>query len=102
METDDITAAHGDQTDQKTSSVRGYIDRYANHVIVGWVADLEAPMSALPIQMLAGETILRSLNSDLFREDLRNAGHGDGRHGFEIPMDYALLKEIAKKKSVAQ
>ena len=94
METNDITAAHGDQTDQKTSSVRGYIDRYANHVIVGWVADLEAPMSALPIQMLAGETILRSLNSDLFREDLRNAGHGDGRHGFEIPMDYALLKEI--------
>lgn len=68
----------------------GYVDAVNDRVIRGWVFDDARPDEAVEIEVLAADgRVLAALRADGYREDLRGAGKGNGRHGFSYSVDRA-------------
>ncbi len=66
------------------SALRGRIDGWDGHVVRGWARDPDRPDVPVCLEVLAnGRTIGRTI-ANLFRDDLRLAGHGSGCHGFHL------------------
>ena len=62
----------------------GHVDHCDPLRVIGWAYDTERSDATVGVELWHdGEMIVRGL-ADLPREDLRLAGKGDGRHGFEI------------------
>lgn len=68
--------------------IEGYIDLIDGERVVGWAYDAAVPGRRLLIEISAGDTVEVVL-ANLERHDLRDAGKGDGRHGFEARIDLA-------------
>jgi hypothetical protein len=65
------------------SSLQGFVDGYDDGTLFGWAA---RPGDARPVTLdirRDGRSIGTTVAA-LYREDLKNAGIGDGRHGFEF------------------
>jgi hypothetical protein len=65
---------------------QGYLDAADARFATGWVFDPSAPNTPLEVELLVDGQAKGMFLADRFREDLRKAGKGDGRHGFEIPL----------------
>lgn len=50
--------------------------------VSGWAWDRERPYARLDVEIYDGEILLKTVAAEMLREDLREAGIGDGRHGF--------------------
>lgn len=74
-------------------SIRGHVDTYHKDSINGWAFDMDDPGRHVPVEVLHNGEVLCTVNADRFREDLQNAGHGDGRHAFEITLPMAIFAE---------
>ncbi len=76
---------------------RGYLDGVLNNCLIGWccAGDGATPVD---VELLANGKAVASAKADLFRQDLLDAGIGDGSFSFKI--DIAGLK--LNKKSVLQ
>ncbi|MRS65929.1 T9SS type A sorting domain-containing protein [Larkinella terrae] len=48
----------------------------------GWVWDRNKPTTAITVDILDGSTVLTTLLADQFRQDLLDAGKGNGKHAF--------------------
>src|SRR6266542_76847 len=71
--------------------IRAHID-YADWTgIRGWVWDPEAPEKRVLLEVLDGDNRLATVMASEYRADLVEAGVGDGRHGFSIPLSETLL-----------
>jgi hypothetical protein len=68
----------------------GYLDRVDQEVIGGWVYDPRRPDHALDVDIYDGEVLLAKVPADGLREDLRQAGKGNGRHSFGLPLPTCL------------
>ncbi|MCX7381124.1 MAG: hypothetical protein NT133_06845 [Alphaproteobacteria bacterium] len=68
----------------------GYLDGFTNRRIAGWVRDRDAPGRRVQLEARLGNTRLADLVADGFREDLRAAGIGDGRHAFALDLPRPL------------
>lgn len=64
----------------------GYIDVLDQHTIIGWAADMETPTAPLTVDLYVDGRLQATLTADLFRQDLKDAGYGDGRKGFSLPL----------------
>jgi GT2 family glycosyltransferase/glycosyltransferase involved in cell wall biosynthesis len=79
--------------DLSAARVHGYVDAYEAGVLKGWAASNETPGKILRMQVrLKGELLAEGL-ADHYRDDLRRAGFGDGRHGFELPLPADFLRQ---------
>ena len=58
--------------------------------IAGWVYDRNNPNAALTVEILEGSTVVATGTAADFRQDLLDAGKGNGRHGYVIPIPAAL------------
>jgi len=58
--------------------------------IFGWVWDKHAPKAAVNVDLWDGEECLMSFAAQDFRQDLADAGYGNGRHGFRVRTPSAL------------
>jgi len=60
------------------------IDVFEQGLIAGWAYDATTPDRAVTVELLStsGERLV--CQADVFRQDLQEAGIGNGRHGFEI------------------
>ncbi len=65
-------------------TVAGYVDQVMTREIVGWAADTDASNGSVIVEVIAEGRVIASGSAYLYREDLRAAGIGDGRHGFRI------------------
>jgi hypothetical protein len=82
--------------------LNGWLDhlRYAfdtGWVLTGWAADMDDLGRRLKVRILHDRETLKSTVADIYREDLREAGVGGGRHGFQtnIPINIMTgFKEI--------
>ena len=72
--------------------LRGYIDEAKPNRIAGWVWDPQRPQERISLDLLAGEARLARVVANEFRADLAQAGIGDGRHAFAIPLDQDMLR----------
>lgn len=76
-------------------NLKGYLKRIGRYegtlnsadgeAITGWVRDREQATVPVQVDVYADDAKLATITADQFREDLRDAGIGDGRHGFSYP-----------------
>jgi glycosyltransferase involved in cell wall biosynthesis len=63
--------------------MQGNIER-ADHVsIVGWVWDPSDSDAPVRLQIIIDDAVVEEILADQYREDLKNAGIGDGSHAFQ-------------------
>lgn len=54
--------------------------------IMGWAWDKNQPDQPIQVDIYDGDTQLATVTAGDFRQDLLNAGIGNGRHGFTYPV----------------
>ena len=64
----------------------GYIDLFDDKTVAGWVADVRAPTIPVRIEIYIDDRLQATMSSDAFRQDVKDAGYGDGRKGFILPL----------------
>lgn len=64
----------------------GYIDLLDQHGVAGWAANTETPTAPLTVDVYIDDHLQATLTADLFRQDLKDAGYGDGRKGFMLAL----------------
>jgi len=72
-------------------SIPGCVEVISHKEIVGWAWDPLDPDQPVPVDIYDGTQLLMRVRADIFRDDLRVAGIGNGRHGFAIGNPGALL-----------
>ncbi len=73
--------------------IRGQFDRIANGVAQGWAFDAELPEQRLEIQIYNRDRVVSQGTADRFRQDLLDAGIGDGAYAFELPIDPGQISD---------
>ncbi|WP_170139483.1 putative Ig domain-containing protein [Larkinella arboricola] len=70
----------------------GFLDVVECSSIGGWVWDRNRPTTPIRVEFVEGNTVIGSTEANIYRDDLKNAGKGNGVHGysFEVP---ASLKD---------
>jgi SAM-dependent methyltransferase len=61
---------------------RGYVDVIAASEIAGWAEDQTAPIRPVFLDVTVNEELVAQIKASVFRKDLLEQGHGDGRKGF--------------------
>jgi glycosyltransferase involved in cell wall biosynthesis len=72
-------------------ALRGVIETTTWAAIEGWVWDPETPDEPIVIELLEGGVQQATAVAGQHRQDLAQAGIGDGRHGFKIELPPGLL-----------
>lgn len=72
-------------------NLQGYHDTASCAGLAGWAWDASQPNSPINVYFFEGTQSLGSMLADQYRQDLVNAGIGDGRHGFAWPIPGNLL-----------
>lgn len=73
-------------TELLSVALRGQFELADGHHISGWAADFACPDEPVRLLIKAGNQILGEGLADLYRENLKDAGIGNGSHGFSIPI----------------
>ncbi|WP_171062919.1 putative Ig domain-containing protein [Larkinella sp. C7] len=73
-----------------TGSFDGFIYGADCATFRGWVWDRNKPNTVITIDILDGTTVIATIPAGEFRQDLLNAGKGNGRHAFFWPIPDAL------------
>ena len=68
----------------KKRHIEGYIDLFTENSVNGWVADLEAPDAPVTVDVYIDDQLEGTVLCDAFRQDVKDAGYGDGRKGFRF------------------
>lgn len=72
------------------------IEAVRDGVVHGWVYDPARLKRRVTVQLLLGGVPILERRADIYREDLKDAGIGDGRHGFALqaPLDVLQSEEV--------
>ena len=87
---------------------QGFFDEIIEGRAEGWAHDPANPKQRLVVEILEGDRVVGRGVADRFRDDLLNAGIGDGRYCFKVPISYELrdgqphqlTARIAKTKQI--
>ena len=74
---------------------QGFLDAAGCGVITGWGWDPTQPNTPVSVDVFDGTTLITTLAANLFREDIVNAGIGDGFHGFSFTVPLSLKNGTA-------
>jgi type II secretory pathway predicted ATPase ExeA len=77
-----VQSAEGAQSDE--SQLRGALDSVSDGRAKGWAFDPSRPDTKLQVEILNGDTVIMAGAANRFRQDLLDAGIGDGWHGFDL------------------
>jgi SAM-dependent methyltransferase len=72
--------------------VEGFIDHLGPDRIQGWAWDEFDPGATVRVEVYDADRLLASVPADGPREDLREAGKGDGRHGFDCRLPAGVAR----------
>lgn len=72
---------------QKVRPVDGFLEGVQNGNLTGWVYCPSSPSTRLSLEVVVDGNIRAAATADEFRGDLVQAGKGDGKYGFSIPVD---------------
>jgi GT2 family glycosyltransferase/glycosyltransferase involved in cell wall biosynthesis len=67
-------------------AIRGHVDHWSDDEISGWFWDPGVPAEPVVFKMLARGGELASGTANLFRDDLKAAGVGEGEHAFRLQL----------------
>jgi sugar lactone lactonase YvrE len=77
-------------TTSVTGSFEGYLDKVECGTIRGWVWDRNKPNTPVTVEFYSGGTVWGSVVANIYRDDLKNAGKGNGSHGYSFTVPPAL------------
>ena len=63
-----------------------YVDRVTATTVIGWCCDRANPDDSLRVEAVAASGKRSVVLAGIDRDDVRQAGHGTGNHGFEIDL----------------
>jgi molybdenum cofactor biosynthesis enzyme MoaA len=69
-----------------SASFNGFLDFVNGTTVGGWAWDSRTPNDPVVVEISRDGQIIATAPADRFREDLRVAGFGNGRHSFEIEL----------------
>ncbi|HWB49091.1 MAG TPA: Hint domain-containing protein [Stellaceae bacterium] len=81
----------------RSEPLRGYVDLVDHNRIKGWAFDPAEPEAAVTVAVLANGLVIARLVADRYREDLEQAGIGDGYHGFDWNIPGGLSTSTRQK-----
>ncbi|RYG53736.1 MAG: T9SS type A sorting domain-containing protein, partial [Chitinophagaceae bacterium] len=73
-----------------TGNFEGYLDKVECGSIRGWVWDRNKPNTALAVEFFANGNSIGTAKADGFRQDLKDAGKGNGAHVYLFPTPASL------------
>jgi hypothetical protein len=65
-------------------ALRGYVDRVSAGCIAGWAQNIDHPEAPVCLDIVAGGRLIGQVLANGYRDDLKAAGLGSGRHAFEF------------------
>ncbi|WP_460674141.1 CotH kinase family protein [Larkinella ripae] len=68
-----------------TGNFDGYLDKVECGSIRGWVWDRDKPNLALTVEFFANNVSIGTAKADIFRQDLKDTGKGNGAHVYSFP-----------------
>src|SRR5713226_96029 len=77
-------------TSALAQNYNGYLDGANCSVIGGWAWDANQPNTAINVDIYDGTTLITTVSANNFRQDLYNAGYGNGYHGYTITTPASL------------
>jgi hypothetical protein len=81
--------------------VEGFLEFIRPFQVRGWAHDPAFPDALLTVSLSVADEEIATETANVFRDDLFNAGKGDGRHGFVINVDRRLPMETPHLVSVS-
>jgi hypothetical protein len=63
-----------------------YLAGVQDGLVSGWAWDKDRPNEVVKVDIFDGDTLLGTVPADVFDQSFRDAGIGDGRHGFVYPL----------------
>jgi hypothetical protein len=88
-------SANGAEKPQAGAKFEGSLDKVEVGSVGGWAWDGSRPQTPIQVEIYDGKTLLATISASEFREDLKNAGKGDGKHAF----NYALADTLRDGQS---
>jgi hypothetical protein len=67
---------------ESSSGYEGFLEKLSCDMLRGWAFDRAQPDRALTVELYDGETLVKTVVADQFRQDLLDARKGNGRHLF--------------------
>jgi hypothetical protein len=86
---------NGAEQPQAGAKFEGSLDKVEPGSVGGWAWDGSRPETPIQVEIYDGKTLLSTITASEFREDLRTAGKGDGKHAF----NYALAATLRDGES---
>jgi ELWxxDGT repeat protein len=68
----------------RIGGLRGNVDLVGPTCIMGWVQTIDAPEAPVCLDIYADGRLIGQVLANTYREELKQAGVGSGRHGFEF------------------
>ncbi|MBI4774958.1 MAG: hypothetical protein HY788_12405 [Deltaproteobacteria bacterium] len=68
----------------------GCVDQCDSEIVLGWARNCRFPNERLSVELVMDGELLDTVKADLYREDLLEAGIGDGKHAFYYVIPPAL------------
>ncbi|MGV3557662.1 putative Ig domain-containing protein [Larkinella arboricola] len=68
----------------------GYLDVVNCNAIQGWIWDRDKPNSVITVEFLDGTTVIGKTDAGNYRQDLTDAGKGNGAHGYSFTVPASL------------
>jgi fibronectin type 3 domain-containing protein len=72
------------------ANYQGYLDAAGCGIITGWAWNANLPNTVINVDIFDGGNFIISIPANLFREDIVNAGIGNGFHGFSFTVPSSL------------
>ena len=87
-------------TEEKSKTLVGSIGGTTNYFVHGWVVNKEQVDQAVEISIFVGDKLAGHGRADIYREDLKQAGFGDGCHGFKIKLDARYFRKNSQPLTI--
>ncbi len=84
----------------KIGRLRGNLDEAGPHVLRGWAQDEATPAMPQWVDILVNEQLAGRVLANFYRPDLRQAGIGNGCHGFVWKLPAGLTGRLAVRRSL--
>src|SRR6185503_3861724 len=69
---------------------QGFMDGAGCNIVTGWAWNANQPNAAINVDIFDGATFVGTVPANQFREDILNAGIGNGFHGFSFTVPQSL------------
>jgi hypothetical protein len=78
-----------------TGSFEGYLDKVECGTIRGWVWDRNKPNTPVTVEFYTGSTVWGSVVANIYRDDLKTAGKGNGAHAYSFEVPTSVERQYA-------